>query len=321
MDLEALLSARDGEHPSGADLEYDPAFVELNEAARGKEERQVGDAMEPAEEPDYADVATKALAILERSHDLRAAVRWTEASLRTRGLPGLADGIAYIVGCLQRHWATCYPLVDEDDGDPTFRVNTIQELNADTAMRGLRRAPLTDSRGFGRFSWRDIQVAEGAITAPEDMETVPDMGAITAAFEDTDPGHIATLAQAAQAAKASVDEIGTVFMEETPGFGPELDELSKTLTRIADVLARHVSEGGGASGDTEADDQTTEATAAAAPPGAIRTPQDVANTLDRIIAYYQRNEPSSPVPLLLDRAKRLVGADFLDIIKDIAPEG
>ena len=40
--------------------------------------------------------------------------------------------------------------------------------------------------------------------------------------------------------------------------------------------------------------------------------------LDRIMAYYARSEPSSPVPLLLDRAKRLVGADFLSIIKDLA---
>ena len=47
----------------------------------------------------------------------------------------------------------------------------------------------------------------------------------------------------------------------------------------------------------------------------------MANALDKIISYYQRHEPSSPVPVLLTRAKRLVSADFLTIMKDMAPQG
>ena len=41
----------------------------------------------------------------------------------------------------------------------------------------------------------------------------------------------------------------------------------------------------------------------------------------KIIEYYKKNEPSSPVPVLLRRAKALVGADFMTIIKDMAPNG
>jgi type VI secretion system protein ImpA len=43
--------------------------------------------------------------------------------------------------------------------------------------------------------------------------------------------------------------------------------------------------------------------------------------LDDICIYYSKHEPSSPVPLLLRRAHRLVGADFLDLLKDLAPSG
>jgi type VI secretion system protein ImpA len=39
-----------------------------------------------------------------------------------------------------------------------------------------------------------------------------------------------------------------------------------------------------------------------------------------IISYYERSEPSSPVPLLIKRAKRLVGKSFVDIIRDISPD-
>jgi type VI secretion system protein ImpA len=47
----------------------------------------------------------------------------------------------------------------------------------------------------------------------------------------------------------------------------------------------------------------------------------VINALDRIVDYYARHEPSSPIPILLTRAKRLVNADFLTIVRDMAPSG
>ena len=45
------------------------------------------------------------------------------------------------------------------------------------------------------------------------------------------------------------------------------------------------------------------------------------DSLDRIMQYYERQEPSSPVPILLARAKRLVNADFMTIMRDLAPSG
>jgi type VI secretion system protein ImpA len=54
--------------------------------------------------------------------------------------------------------------------------------------------------------------------------------------------------------------------------------------------------------------------------GQIRSNQDIHKALDMIIQYYVQHEPSSPVPLLLKRAKRLVGRSFVDIIRDISPD-
>jgi type VI secretion system protein ImpA len=55
--------------------------------------------------------------------------------------------------------------------------------------------------------------------------------------------------------------------------------------------------------------------------GEITSRDDVIKAMDKIGEYYKRNEPSSPVPLLLERCKRLVHKDFMDIIRDMAPEG
>ena len=63
---------------------------------------------------------------------------------------------------------------------------------------------------------------------------------------------------------------------------------------------------------------------AAAPPaqgisGTIRNRDDVVAMLDKICGYYERYEPSSPLPLLLQRCRKLAALSFIDIVKDLAP--
>jgi type VI secretion system protein ImpA len=54
--------------------------------------------------------------------------------------------------------------------------------------------------------------------------------------------------------------------------------------------------------------------------GAIRSRQDAIRALDAAAEFFRRNEPSSPIPLFLERAKRLVAKDFLEVLADIAPD-
>jgi type VI secretion system protein ImpA len=55
--------------------------------------------------------------------------------------------------------------------------------------------------------------------------------------------------------------------------------------------------------------------------GEIKNRDDVIRMLDKLCRYYASVEPSSPIPILLQRSKRLVSASFLDIVRDIAPNG
>ncbi len=324
MDVAKLLEPHGDDAKSGENLEYDPAFVEMELVAQPGEERQEGDKILEAEDPDYADVVQKAEAVLERSHDIRAAVFYAEAVLYTRGIPGFAEATAFIRGCLERYWDTCHPELDEDDdNDPTMRINAVQGLNgADTVIRALRRTALTESRMFGQMSLRLIDIAEGVVAAPANMTDIPDTAAISAAFQDTDSDRIAEIVAAAQAAEADIAAMDAVFTERTPGQGPNLEEVTKTLKQIT----RRISDASGVAleGEDDAEVEAGEEEGAAprqSPPGAINSQTDVINTLDRLIAYYQRVEPSSPVPMLLERSKRLVGADFQTIMSDIAPVG
>ena len=324
MDLDALLQNLGEDAPSGENLEYDPEFTALELSAQPGEERQAGDEILAAEEPNYKDVSANALAVLARSHDLRAGVFLALAELRLNGLTGFAEVTTYLRRCLEDYWDSCHPQLDaDDDNDPTMRVNAVLALaDSERILRALRLAPLTDSRSFGRITLRDIAVAEGEIPAPADMTTVLEPASIGAAFQDTDGAALQALLAVARTAADDVQAINAKFDSETPGQGPELDPLAKMLKQIVSRLAE-------ATGTPEASDGEEDAAGTAGPAGApseaasgaIASENDVQNALDRIIAYYEKGEPSSPVPILLRRTKRLVGADFMAIMKDIAPSG
>jgi type VI secretion system protein ImpA len=48
---------------------------------------------------------------------------------------------------------------------------------------------------------------------------------------------------------------------------------------------------------------------------------DALYLLEVAATYFRTHEPSSPVPLLIDRARRLGEMDFLDLLRDLAPDG
>ena len=42
--------------------------------------------------------------------------------------------------------------------------------------------------------------------------------------------------------------------------------------------------------------------------------------IGKICTYYDRTEPSSPIPLLLKRVKRLISMDYMEIMNELTPD-
>ena len=79
----------------------------------------------------------------------------------------------------------------------------------------------------------------------------------------------------------------------------------------ADVVAANAEADGEEGGVSGAPFQASSA--------AVNNRADVVRLIDNICEYYTTQEPSSPIPLLLRRAQRLVEKSFMEILEDIVP--
>jgi type VI secretion system protein ImpA len=60
---------------------------------------------------------------------------------------------------------------------------------------------------------------------------------------------------------------------------------------------------------------------AVAAPGTIASRDDAVRALQRVCEWIERHEPSNPAPLLIRRAQRLMSKSFLEIMRDLNPDG
>ncbi len=329
FDPESLLETISTESPGGDDLEYDPDFLAMQLAAEGKAERQMGNTLVPAEVPDWRRVSEMGIKLLGRSKDLRVAVLLARAEMQLQGMRGLQEGLELITGLISRFWEYLHPQLDPEDGfDPSARVNLLLDLcGLDTLLKPLRETICIHSPVFGGIAYRDIEAFRSGVTITQDLQQ-SDAARIAGAFWDCDLVELQTVTHDAAEALGWVHKLDQALAGHlAPGCLPDLTPLSTLLFKIHAVLVSHLHERQPSLG-TESSDESSGQIVQHSSPVTNTTPlvaqissrQDVQRELDRLCDYYDRYEPSSPVPLLLKRARRLVTASFVDIVRDLAPE-
>lgn len=332
LNFSELLAPVSADAPAGDDLEYDPQFVALEDAMRSEPEQQFGETIVAATEANWQAALTLATDLLRRSKDLRVLVYLTQALTHEEGLVGLQQGLALLRQTLESFWDSAHPQLDPDDEfDPTARVNIIASLCDPTrVIHAVETAPMLNATGLGSISLRDLRIARGDLAPPEDAEETLKLDTIEAAARDLEPGELRSQAQVVETALTDATGIEQ-FITEKVGVSHAvgLSELTDTLSDIEHFLRVQLSGGAGESDTASAGDADAPSLQAPGAAGASRaqsltgditSTSDVTAALDKIISYYRRHEPSSPVPLLLERAKRLVSQDFMEILRDIAPD-
>jgi type VI secretion system protein ImpA len=141
-------------------------------------------------------------------------------------------------------------------------------------------------------------------------EVAAALGAVEAYFSHHEPSNPALLLvrQATQLVGKSFVEAMNVLV---PGFVDQA-RVSIGRTEMFDVPLQSLAAFSVANGAGEGGAEIA--------PMVADTRAQATGLMAQVVAFYTRGEPSSPVPFLVERARALVGRDFLSILKDILPE-
>ncbi|MEL7473849.1 MAG: type VI secretion system protein TssA [Planctomycetota bacterium] len=338
LDLERLLQPISDASPCGDDLVYDAAFLELDQLFKGSQTHGIVEEAEH-EEPNWREVRTKALEVCERTRDLRVLVMLTVCEMLTDGARGLRDGLRLLDATLDRYWDDVHPKLDpDDDNDPTERVNIVSALAMPLGSMGdpvrfrdrLNDMVLLDAGRMGSITLRDVRIDQdpslGGTEESSDQVRAKIAGVVGESDAEVINAAFECIGQTASAAQA-VDQ--TLTQQAGSGSAASFDDVHTDL-RVAVKAAqgwmdlRGLGEGGsdedGAGVEGEAGGGSGGGGSAPSAPGEIRSRQDVELALQRIRQYYERTEPSSPVPLLLGVAESMISKSFLEITEAMPPD-
>jgi type VI secretion system protein ImpA len=328
-DLESLLEPIANASPAGVDLD---GTLELSalERACAEPEGAVIPGVERSDGRNWREIRDQAHALLEKSKDLRVAVPLVRALLQIDGLPGFCAGVRFMCELAERYWDVVHPALDADDGDAVMRLNAIQELVSAPFLTELRVARMFGSDRSVKMTANDLLCATSnplgkpqlSQAAPHVVFGVLDALGSTALQEHVDllgdtRDRLAALTQFVFGKTRTTLQIGAIVALDTRSAPGLLDGLHRSLSDEVSRLSK--GKAPKAAGGAENGDARPRGSAGGS--GDIARREDVIMMIERICAYYVRVEPSSPVPLLLQRAKRLVTMDFLDIVRDLADQG
>jgi type VI secretion system protein ImpA len=279
--------------------------------------------------PAWPEVLEKSLAALEVSKDLRVLAYFGAALLWKDGLVPFCDTLRVAAGWLETWFDGIYPRVEDDI---FFRTNALNNFVDRLAIvDAMRRAPLVSSRQTGVISLRTVELAAGVIVATPADATPPKEAELNAAFAAAPLEELRALVVAA---KAGLDALAQIDVKMTTAGGVDATanfdgrgdkernvSLRHQLKRIHDVVSIQLAARPDATpgADTPGADGGGAAAALGAV-GVIRSRQDAIRALDAVARFFEQTEPSSPVPIFVERAKRLIAKNFLEVLQDIVPD-
>lgn len=334
--MSSSLSAHQSPHPwatairgdadFGVDLEYDNAWLALVQASQGKPETQ----FEPATAPDWVTVLNQAEQLLTQSRDLRLVALWADAQLRLQGLQTLSASMHIISDMMESGWDFIYPSLDPEDADPYARINVIEGLGRGGSFyQSVRESTAFELPSLGPVNIRSLEALLDAASYP-DTQIAYSREQIQQYLGER-PEELESLHALVSRAQESLSRCSALLAQRTGGHqASSLSDLSALFNRLTQVLP--VLESSSDELPVQAAEQSTQARGTSQEaiqpdqmhsvllPGAIQSRQQALRAIDAVCIYLDKAEPTNPAQLLLKRARRLIDKNFLELVKDLAPD-
>ena len=314
-ELEVLLAPVAEDNVAGPDLSYDQGRQEIESAFEAARLADIGE----GEAPDWPAVIRQIEAQSAQTKDAWLAVYLARAGARAQRLDKVATGCAYLAGLFEAYWDSMHPSLEEygfqGRKGPCESLVSIGEF-----IGPLRRVVLLEHPRLGRFTCDHVErfALEG--------ESAEDYGLFRAAIEDIDADEIASIMQRLQDIRDSIARVDVVLTAQADGdtgtnFALAYQTIDSVRRALAAVTGADVTACGDSAG-SEPQQEPEDLPGGGSGPvsgGRIQSRSDVVRTIDAIVDYYGRQEPGSPIPVVLGRVRNWVNMDFMSILNDISP--
>jgi len=331
MDMDALLCPIGESEPAGRNVEYEQVYDDIRQARESDPDYlpQGGWATElrKADWPKVIALSTQVLS--QDSKDLQVACWLTEGLSQQHGIVGLLAGVRYLTAFISQYWASCWPKLDEDGAQ--IRHANLNKLDRQTAL-WLRCYLLLGQTQSSLAYWQTVLAYEYSVARKPDsaapvesdndlsMETYNQWVSTLVVSDIVDLRATARqLVDALSAFETLYNQLNTQAdssaMGETSGVVSEIqDFLQRLLDRIAPdydaVIAQNLSVTDEAA-SLAADNSTAD----------IQKPvmsRDVAiSQMLSIAQFFRQNEPSSPVPFLMELAARWAAMTLTEWLQEM----
>ena len=327
LDIAALVAPMSEDAPSGPDLSYDDARIEIESAF----ERSISVESSDDDSTDWRAVINRIVAQAGQTRDMWLPVYLMRAAAASKQFETVVDGALLLAGLVEERWGDVHPQLEEygfiGRKTPCESLTRIGDF-----LGPIVRVPLIEHPRLGRFAGEDL------IRFREKGASAEGYGMFRKILEDMRAEDLEAILDRFDALATAIRRVDGVMTANAEGdtatnFKPTYD----TLDSIRNALVSFVPSAApsepvapeGASGDDGWGDgaapsgapQASASVAASGPAfsGAIRSRADAVRALDAICAYFAAYEPGSPVPLALNRARDWIGLDFMAVLEDIAP--
>jgi type VI secretion system protein ImpA len=327
IELNELAVPLEGDNPAGVNLEYDPLYMEMDGLAAEVGDNQIGDSIIKGHSPDWKHLSKNCRELWKKTRDLRVASYLVVAETAMGGLEELVKGLKLLLFLVNDLWDAFYPRLDPaDDNDPIERLNILSMLSPESGavndlVMFISRFRATRIVSSSAYTIRDLLISTREIVV-QGKEI--DASRLKAELKST-AGLRERLALANEARDLINGFCEAMNGKMSGGYVVSMESLSHEVSRLITFLGQL--QGPEKAEEPEAAQGGTEG----ASEGGVSKNVDIASyqavsrsdalmLLQKGADYFRKQEPNSPVPLLIDRAMRFSEMNFIDLLQDIVPD-
>jgi len=333
--IEEMAIPLEGENPAGENLEYDPLYMEMDSLAIAVPDSQMGESIIEGRGPDWKKLRENCLNLWGRTRDLRIASYLAVTETAVGGLEDCLAAFKLILFLVRDMWDTMYPRLDpSDDNDPTERFNILVMLSPEpgafnepimyiSRFRALRLIPALP------YTLRDHLISINEFEAADGQALDPHL--ITGELMRVPLEEVEKQAALARELRETIDAICAAAEEKTQGaYSLNMNSILAELGKLNKFYSNYIQSSGGNTAAAAGEEASGEdAPLSAAETGSSNvnlatfrpaSRADALLMLRKGAEYFQRQEPNSPIPLLVNRALRLSEMNFIDLLEDIVPD-